>query len=167
QKLLKWLSDHRETVWTAPFRDVMEHVLAEKKRLGWPAIPSSPGLDRAMLGVGLEMLRTAVEEDEIRGAVMLVARDGKIVLHEAVGWRDKEQGLAIEKDSLFHMASNTKPVVAAAIMMLAEEGKLALDDPVRKYLTSYDNYRSGGITIRHLLTHTGGLRIRGIFLEPL
>ncbi|MCP5109803.1 MAG: beta-lactamase family protein, partial [bacterium] len=85
----------------------------------------------------------------------------------AIGWRDAEQRLPMEKDTLFHMASNTKPVVAAAILMLAEEGKLALDDPVSKHLAAFDNYRSGGITIRHLLTHTSGLRIPTIFLKPL
>ncbi len=124
-------------------------------------------ISQHLLEAGVASLREAVETDDLRGAVVLVARDGKIVLHEAVGWRDKEQGLPMRKDTLFHMASNTKPVIATAILLLAEEGKLSLDDLVRKYLPSFDNYRSGQIRIRHLLSHTSGFRIPGIFLKPL
>jgi len=60
-----------------------------------------------LLEAGVASLREAVEADDLRGAVVLVARDGKVVLHEAIGWRDKEQGLPMRKDTLFHMASNT------------------------------------------------------------
>lgn len=69
----------------------------------------------------------------------------------------------MQKDTLFRMASNTKPVVATAIMMLAEEGKLSIDDPVAKHLPSFDNPRSRGITIAQLLSHSSGLRIEPIF----
>ncbi len=116
---------------------------------------------------GAELYRQAVERDEMAGAVLLVARDGSILLHEAIGWRDIANRVPMEKNTLFRMASNTKPVIAAAILMLAEENKLSLDDNVRKYLPSFDNYRAGWITIRHLLSHTSGLRITGIFFKPL
>ena len=65
---------------------------------------------------------------------------------------------------LFRMASNTKPVVAAAVLLLAEEGKLALSDPAAKYLKSFDNDKSRRITIEQLLTHSSGLRIGPILL---
>ena len=77
--------------------------------------PEEVGLDGAVLQAGVERFKKAVEEDKLRSAVLLVARSGKIVLHEAVGWKDKEAGIPIKKDAMFRMASNTKPVVATAI----------------------------------------------------
>jgi CubicO group peptidase (beta-lactamase class C family) len=71
----------------------------------------------------------------------------------------------MEKDTLFRMASNTKPVVAAALLMLADEGRLAVSDRVSKYLPSFDNDRSRQVTIEQLLTHSSGLRI-GPILYP-
>jgi CubicO group peptidase (beta-lactamase class C family) len=70
----------------------------------------------------------------------------------------------MEKDTLFRMASNTKPVVAAAVLLLAEEGKLALSDRVSRFLKSFDNDKSRAITIEQLLTHSSGLRIGPIAL---
>lgn len=124
---------------------------------------ASVGMDQAALARGVELFRRAVERDELRGAVLLVARRGTIVLHEALGWRHRGYRLPMETDTLFRMASNTKPVVATAVLMLAEDGKLALSDPVARHLASFDTFRSRGITILHLLTHTSGLRIGPIF----
>jgi CubicO group peptidase (beta-lactamase class C family) len=124
-------------------------------------------VSQRILDTAVGALEDAVAADRTHGAVVLVAKDGEVILHEAVGLRDKEAGLPMEKDTLFHMASNTKPVVAAAILMLAEEEKLSLDDRVRKYIPSFDNYRAGDIRIRHLLSHTSGLRIDSLFLKPM
>jgi CubicO group peptidase (beta-lactamase class C family) len=88
-----------------------------------------------------------------------------VVLHEAVGWRHEAYRLPMERDTLFRMASNTKPVVAAAVLMLADEGRLAVTDRVSKHLTSFDNDKSRAITIEQLLTHSSGLRI-GPILHP-
>jgi CubicO group peptidase (beta-lactamase class C family) len=129
--------------------------------------PADVGLSAAALGEAVAPYRKAVERDELRGAVLLVARKGKVVLHEAVGWRDYDKRLPMEKDTLFHVASNTKAVVAAGVLMLADEGKLSLDDPVGHYLPAFANDRCRAITVRQLLTHTSGLRIPTIFLEPL
>jgi CubicO group peptidase (beta-lactamase class C family) len=93
----------------------------------------------------------------------MVGRRGKIVLHEAVGWRHRGYRLRMEKDTLFRMASNTKPVVATAALILVEEGKLALEDKVGKHFESFNNWRSRDITLFHLLTHTSGFRIEPIF----
>ena len=125
------------------------------------------GMSGAILDGGVSLFREAVEKDELRGVVLLVARHGKVVLHEPVGWRDKEATQPMEKDTLFRMASNTKPFIAAAVLMLVEEKKLQLDHPVRQYLPSFDNYRAGWIKVRHLLNHTSGFRISSIFLSPL
>ncbi|MEZ5365442.1 MAG: serine hydrolase domain-containing protein [Bryobacterales bacterium] len=130
------------------------------------AAPEDVGMNQAVLRSGLSLFEGAVARDEMRGAVVLVARKGRVVLHEAVGLRDYEHKLPMERGTLFRMASNTKPVTATAILMLAEEGKLSVDDNVRKYLPSFDNYRAGSIKIRHLLSHTSGLRIPVIFFKP-
>ena len=129
--------------------------------------PEEVGMSRAVLEGALGLYHEAVERGDIVGAVLLVARKGKIVLHEAVGMRDKERGLAMERNSMFRMASNTKPVVATAIAQLVEEGKLSYDDLVREYIPEWDNYRAGFITVGHLLSHSSGLRIPTLFLQPL
>lgn len=105
----------------------------------------------------------AVEQDRLRGAVLYVARRGDVLLHEAVGYRHHAYRVPMQKDSMFRMASNTKPVVATAIMMLAQDGKLSVDDPVAKHLPSFANDKSRGITIAQLLSHSSGLRIEPIF----
>jgi len=129
--------------------------------------PAEAGMSEKILKAGMTLFEEAVAADELRGVVVLVARNGIIVMHETVGWRDKEQKLPMEKDTMFKMASNTKPIIAAAVNILVEERKLAYNDNVRKYLPSFDNYRSGYIKIHHLLTHTSGFRIVPIFYTPL
>ena len=132
-----------------------------------PATPAEAGMSAAVLQEGVRLFEKAVAEDALQGVVLLVARDGKVVLHEAVGWKDEENKKPMEKDMMFRMASNTKATIAAAVAMLADEGKLNFNDNVRKYLPSFDNYRAGYIKIRHLLSHTSGFRIEPIFLSPL
>ena len=129
--------------------------------------PSSVGMSEAVLRAGVALFEEAVERDDLKGAVLLVARRGTVVLFEPVGTRNEQAGLPMEKDTHFRMASNTKPVVATAILMLEEDGKLAVEDLVRQHIPSWDNYRAGFITIRHLLTHTSGLRIPTLFLDPI
>lgn len=129
--------------------------------------PEDVGMSRAVLEGALGLYHEAVERGDIVGAVLLVARKGKIVLHEAVGMHDKENGLPMQRNSMFRMASNTKPVVATAIAQLVEEGRLSYDDLVREYIPEWDNYRAGFITVGHLLSHGSGLRIPTLFLQPL
>jgi len=128
--------------------------------------PEEVGMSPTILEAGVKLYREAIEDGELVGAVLLVAKDGKVVLHEALGWRHKGKGLPMEKNTMFRMASNTKPPVATGISILVEEGKLSYDDPVREYIPSFDNYRAGFIQIKHLLSHTSGLRINSLFLEP-
>lgn len=123
------------------------------------ATPASVGVDAAKLQEAVALYKQAVEKDEIRGAVLYVARRGQVVLHEAIGWRHHAYRVPMERDSLFRMASNTKPVVAAAVLTLMEDGKLALSDTAAKHLKSFDNDKSRHITIEQLLTHSSGLRI--------
>jgi len=124
---------------------------------------ASVAMDQAALDRGVELFRQAIARDDLRGAVLMVARHGTIVLHEALGWRHHGYRLPMEKDTLFRMASNTKPVVATAVMILQQDGKLKVGDRAGEHLPSFDTYRSREITIAELLSHTSGLRIGPIF----
>ena len=129
-------------------------------------MPDEVGMSSAILESGVQLYREAIEAGDLVGAVLLVAKDGKVVLHEALGWRHKGRELPMEKNTMFRMASNTKPTISTAIGILVQEEKLAYDDPVRKHIPSFDNYRSGFMQIRHLLNHTSGFRINSLFLQP-
>lgn len=125
------------------------------------------GMSAAVLGGAVGLYEEAVERGDLVGAVLLVARQGRVVVHEAIGWRDEELRLPMEPNTLFRMASNTKPVVATAVAQLVERDRIDYGDLVRVYIPEWDNYRSGFITVHHLLTHSSGLRISSLFLEPL
>ena len=129
--------------------------------------PEEVGMSRSVLDGAAGLYREAVARGDLVGAVVLVAKDGKIVWHEAIGSRDRARGLPMELNTMFRMASNTKPVVATAVSMLVEQGKLDYADLVREHIPSWDNYRAGFISVQHLLSHTSGLRIPTLFLEPL
>ena len=130
------------------------------------AAPADAGMSEGVLAGGVALYEEAIERGDLVGAVLLVAKDGKVVLHEALGWRDKARGIPMERNTLFRMASNTKPPVATAIAMLVEDGKLAYEDLVREHMPLWDNYRAGFINIGHLLSHASGLRIPTLFLQP-
>ena len=130
------------------------------------AAPADAGMSEGVLAGGVALYEEAIERGDLVGAVLLVAKDGKVVLHEALGWRDKARGIPMEPNTLFRMASNTKPPVATAIAMLVEDGSLEYDDLVREHMPSWDNYRAGFINIGHLLSHASGFRIPTLFLQP-
>src|SRR5687767_96316 len=112
-----------------------------------------------------------VDSNRIAGAVALVLRDGNVVYERAVGWADKESSRRMTPDAMFRIASQSKALTSVAIMMLVEEGKIALNDPVSRFIPAYarttvatrsDTGRvitpaARAITIRHLLTHTAGI----------
>lgn len=101
-------------------------------------------------------MRAFVEAKEIPGAVTLVA-DGEKILHlSATGLADIGKNQPMAPDSIFWIASMTKPVTATAVMMMQEEGKLSVDDPVSKYLPEFTGDKAA-ITLKQCLTHTSGL----------
>ncbi len=118
-----------------------------------------------------QMLQRYVDENQIAGAVALVMRDGRTVYERAVGWADKESGRRMTTDAIFRIASQSKALTSTAILMLMEEGRIGLSDPVSRYIpqfahttvaTGSDNGRvitpaKRSITIRDLLTHTAGI----------
>ena len=129
--------------------------------------PADAGMSAAVLEGAAGLYREAVDRGDLVGAVLLVARGGTVVMHEAIGMADEEAGKAMERSTMFRMASNTKPLVATAIAQLVEADQLEYGDLVRDYIPEWDNYRSGFITVEHLLSHTSGLRIPTLFLSPL
>lgn len=108
-----------------------------------------------MAGVA-NKVEEAIAAKEIAGAVTLVA-DGDEILHlSAAGFSDLGQAKPMAEDSLFWIASMTKPITATAVLMMQDEGKLSVDDPVSKYLPEFSGDKAG-ITIQQCLTHTSGL----------
>jgi cyanophycinase len=124
------------------------------------------GMDLDVLHDAVRLVEKAVADDELRGAVLFVARQGKIYLHAPIGWSNFDKKLPMRRDTLFHVASNTKPVIASAALQLVEEGKIDLEAEVRRYLPSFDTEKSKAITVRQLLMHTSGLKVPTIFLQP-
>jgi CubicO group peptidase (beta-lactamase class C family) len=103
----------------------------------------------------------AIAEKRIVGAVVLVSHDGKLVYQRAAGFANREAKRPMQIDTVFRLASVSKPVVSAAALVLVDQGKLSLDDPVTKWLPDFRPKLASGvaptITVRQLLTHTSGL----------
>ncbi len=130
------------------------------------ASPAEAGLDPAKLEKAVAIYREAVTRDTVmRGALLIVVKDGRTVLEEALGWHDVEARVPFTPDTLFHLASNTKAYIGAAVQMLAEEGRLRLDDPVGHWIPAFAGKEFAGMTVEHLITHTSGLP-RGPILLP-
>jgi len=134
--------------------------------------PARAGMDAAQLARIGPVLREFVERGQMSGAVTLVMRRGALAHLEAAGWQDVEAKKPMQKDAIFQIMSMTKPFTGAAIMMLAEEGKLRLHDPVEDHLPEFRGQMvvvseengvrtlrkpSRPITIRDLMTHTSGV----------
>ena len=121
------------------------------------ALPESQGLSSEALEQLVDVVRGYVEDDKIVGAELAVLKNRQIVLHEAVGWKDRDDEIPMVPNTLFNIRSMTKPVIGTAVQMLIDEGKLALSEKVAEHLPAFDNEKSGEITIEHLLTHRSGL----------
>jgi CubicO group peptidase (beta-lactamase class C family) len=120
--------------------------------------------DHAVLDPAFRLVRQAVEKDEVPGAIALVAREGRILRHEAMGWSDPVARVPFTTNTLCWIASITKPVTVAAAMVLVDQGKLTLDDPIEKFLPEFrEETDSEGkhhiVTVRHIMTHTSGLPV--------
>jgi CubicO group peptidase (beta-lactamase class C family) len=122
-----------------------------------------------------------VDRHELAGAVMLVADREDVLDVEAVGWADVEAGRPMQTDAMFWIASQSKPITASAVMMLVDEGRVGLDDPVEKYLPEFHGQMVVAeqddehvllhrprhpITVREVLSHTSGLPFKSALEEP-
>jgi CubicO group peptidase (beta-lactamase class C family) len=96
--------------------------------------PEDVGMSSERLATIKTTLRADVEGGKIPGAVIAVARRGQLVYFEAIGFRDKAAGVPMTTDTIFNIASMTKPITAVAALMLVEQGRLMIDDPAKKYL---------------------------------
>ena len=134
--------------------------------------PEAVGLSSERLERISNVVQKDIDDKKIAGAVTLVVRHGKVAWFKAQGMADRENSKPMATDALFRICSMTKPITSTAVMMLYEEGKFLLDDPVSKYLPEFKNPKvlvkpaSGEpyaipaikeITIRDLLRHTSGI----------
>jgi ABC-type hemin transport system ATPase subunit/CubicO group peptidase (beta-lactamase class C family) len=134
--------------------------------------PAEVGLNAERLGRIREVFEAEVAANRLPGAVILIARRGRLALAEAIGFRDRQAGARMEPDAVFRIYSMTKPLVSVAAMMLVEEGRIGLADPVGRYLPGMDRpqvsvARDGGgfepvaatrpMQVYDLLRHTSGL----------
>jgi CubicO group peptidase (beta-lactamase class C family) len=135
--------------------------------------PKTAGIDQEVLSQIPQRMKSFVDKQTVAGAVTLVSHGDDVVEFDATGMADIEAGHPMRKDSIFQIMSMTKPVTAIGIMMLAEQGKLALRDPVDLYLPEFHDVRvattvgpdadhlkvpNHAFTIRDLLTHTAGIQ---------
>ncbi|MBN8575866.1 MAG: beta-lactamase family protein [Cytophagales bacterium] len=144
-----------------------------------PGAPESGGFSSARLARLDSGMADWVKKKWINGSVALIARNGKIVFHKAYGYNDLDSKSPLDKNGIFRIASQTKAITTVAAMILWEEGKFAIDDPVSKFIPSFanqgvlDKYEPKDttfttvpakrlITIRDLLTHTSGIGYPGI-----
>lgn len=128
-----------------------------------PATRADAGISDATVKAAVALYRDQIDTGRIPGAVLLIARDGRVVVHEAFGWRDVHAKSPMERTTMFRMSSNTKAVTAAAVGLLADRGTLGFTDPVRIHLPTWNNRRARAITIHQLLSHTSGIRIDALF----
>ncbi|HEU0040010.1 MAG TPA: serine hydrolase domain-containing protein, partial [Verrucomicrobiae bacterium] len=134
--------------------------------------PQRAGFDPARLEVLHAITKRFVEEGQHAGAITLLARNGKLVDFQAFGYRDLENRLPMERDTICRVYSMSKIITSVGVLTLFEEGRFNLDDPVAKYLPELKDMKvmAGGtadapqleplkrpITIKHLITHTSGL----------
>ncbi|MEY5099376.1 MAG: hypothetical protein RJA36_2095 [Pseudomonadota bacterium] len=150
------------------------------------ARPEAAGMSTARLDKLKQLMQAEVDKGNIPGAVIMVNRKGKLVYSEAVGYQDKASGKPMQKDSIFRIYSMTKPLASVAAMILAEEGRLTLADPVAKFLPEFQNMKvsvaskdaSGvvsyslvpaerPITVLDLLRHTSGIGYAEITKNPV
>lgn len=122
-----------------------------------PATPESQGIPTAAVRRVADEVQGYARDGTIVGGELLIIKNRKTILHEACGSRDREDKRAMERGTIFNIRSMTKPLTGVAVQMLADEGKLRLDDPVAKYLPGFDNDKSKAITIEQLLQHRSGL----------
>jgi CubicO group peptidase (beta-lactamase class C family) len=154
----------RGLVLTQNPQDQLVTVISHDAGLIVEGKAAEAGMDEPSLSRIDERMREFAAAKQISGAVTLVARRGRIVHLGTTGKSDIASGQDMTKDTLFAIASMTKPITAAAVMILHDDGKLRLDNPVSKYIPAFkDTKLAGGkkpareITVRDCLTHTNGL----------
>ena len=129
--------------------------------------PGKVGMDAEKLKLVDQKMEELIKEDRLAGGIVVVARKGKVVHFGTYGKRDRENNLPVEKDTIFRIYSMTKAITSVAALMLSEEGKLNLDDPLSKHFPSLREMKvlnkgelvepNREVTVADLLRHTSGL----------
>ena len=138
------------------------------------ATPESVGLSSERLQIATDRLQAHVDAGDVAGVVAAVMRDGRLVYMESLGRLDLESGTPMLEDAIFRQYSMTRPITSLAAMILWEEDRFELDDPVSKYLPQFADQRvftdarnasmdatrarTTEMTVEHLLLHTSGMR---------
>lgn len=137
------------------------------------AFAPARGEDPAKGKVLAPAVQPFVDSHSLAGAVMLVADKDKVLALEAVGFADVENKTPMAPDAVFWIASQTKPITAAALMLLVDEGKVKIEDPVEKYLPEFKDIKLAGgekpkapITVRQILSHTSGMPFKSEAEKP-
>ena len=163
----------------------MRANLLSKMRLVVPAVALFfsaqilADVEQARLDAVAADLKARIDEGKLSGAVVMVAQDGEVLMHEAMGYQNVEDQVPMSTDTIFRIFSMTKPVTGTALMMLWDEGKFQLDDPVEMHLPELadmqvfvEQNEDGSwvtepadhpMTVRELMSHTGGL----VYTPPL
>ena len=153
--------------WMAALAAVILAAALANVRADVPlASPESVGFSSDGLEAFKRAMRTLVDDGRLAGVTTLVARHGRVVHFDAYGVRDLDSRVPVDKDTIFRIASMTKPIVGVAMMMLWEEGKWALDDPVAKHIPEFAGLKvataagevaqARPMTMRQLMSHTAG-----------
>lgn len=168
--------------WNAVRMMALLLVFSSRLLFAQPLVDSSPesvGISSDRLKRIDKVLQDYIDKQHIAGAVALVIKNGKIVYHKGIGLDDVDAKTPLKKDAIFRIASQTKAITSTAVMILFEEGKFLLDDPVSKYIPAFKNPQildkfneadssytvkpaKREITVRDLLTHTSGISYAGI-----
>ena len=127
--------------------------------------PEDVGFSSKRLETTKEVLKADVEAKRLPGAVLLMARNGKIAFYDVAGYQDRATQTPMKKDSIFRVASMSKPITTVAAMILAEENKLDVGAPVAQYLPEFKDVKVGPdgaspkrpMTVQDLMRHTSGL----------
>lgn len=150
--------------------------LAAKQKSKPPEVSVTQGFSQDRLRRIVPVMQDQINKNMFPGAVTLVARNGQIVHFEATGYLDAQKKTPIQKDSIFRLASMTKPVVTAAAMMLVEQGKLKLNDPITTWLPELKDLKvetaagdvplNRPIWVQDLMRHTAGFVYAGSTRSP-
>jgi len=169
------MNRHRRTLTVCVFLCCV--ISAPAQDLAKMSRPEEAGFSSERLGHITQFFQNAVDKGAIPGAVLLVARSGKVVYRQAIGYQDREKKTPMKTDAMFRIFSMTKPIASVAVMMLAEESKIDVMAPVTQYLPEFKDVKvgvekmdpAGGkptlsleaparpITVQDLLRHTSGM----------
>src|SRR5262249_46634603 len=133
------------------------------------AVSISPAMCQDAFGPIRDIINARVREDKIPSMAVAVAKGGQIIWEEGFGFADKERGVRATPDTLYSLASISKPITATALMVLKERGRIALDKPINDYLGAAKIVArvgdAGQATVRRVANHTSGLPLFWHFFE--